>query len=357
MAKTTSTENQKKDTTAAKTEVSRIINLDMPQRILSKLEESHCPTLPTRISRSVTHAAGVNCVEWSPPYGQLLASGSLDQTVKIWNVINAEECLATIDHTGGVKALQWSSDSHQLASGGLDQQLLVTDVETTSTIHRLKHPSTLSALKYHPSEPSLLLASYHKSTILCWDLRTESVVHTYRPPSGDVLDVEFIAGDDVTFASSQTVSTQGSMDNSVMIWDFRTAAPLSHQVYTEAYSCTCIRMHPGGSCFVAQTHGDYVAIFDSFKPWKLHRHKRFEGHQSAGYNIKCRFNYDGSKLFSGSVDGSIHVYNFYSSKTDTMKAKTYHRVHREPCTDVAMHPVLDIMVSCGWDGVINIFER
>jgi len=38
-------------------------------------------------------------------------------------------------------------------------------------------------------------------------------------------------------------------------------------------------MHPSKKSFLAQSTAGYIAIFNSERPWRLNRTKRFEGHQ------------------------------------------------------------------------------
>lgn len=41
----------------------------------------------------------------------------------------------------------------------------------------------------------------------------------------------------------------------------------------EGYNCTCVKMHPKEKVFVAQSSADYIAIFDSTRPFRLNRRK------------------------------------------------------------------------------------
>lgn len=48
---------------------------------------------------------------------------------------------------------------------------------------------------------------------------------------------------------------------------------ISNQIYQEAFSCTSLRVHPLNTHFVAQSNGNYIAIFGSEKPWRLDKRK------------------------------------------------------------------------------------
>lgn len=124
------------------------------------------------------------------------------------------------------------------------------------------------------------------------------------------------------------------------------------QVYVEAYTCPCVRRHPFDPVFIAQSNGNYVAIFSSYPPFKLNKYKRYEGHGVSGFPIKCSFSLDGEKLISGSSDGSIYFYNYRSSEL-VRKIKAY----EQPCIDIAVHPILpNVIASCSWGGEVSVFE-
>lgn len=126
----------------------------------------------------------------------------------------------------------------------------------------------------------------------------------------------------------------------------------SYQVYVEAYTCPCIRYHPFDSCFVAQSNGNYIAIFSSRPPFKLDKYKRYEKHGVSGFPIKCNFSLDGEKLASGSSDGCIYFYSYRTSEL-LMKIKAY----EQACIDVVFHPVLpNVIASCCWNGDVSVFE-
>jgi WD40 repeat protein len=62
------------------------------------------------------HSKGVYSVSFSPD-GTLLASGSLDKTVTLWNV-RSGECVKTLSgHSKGVRSVSFSPDGTLIASG------------------------------------------------------------------------------------------------------------------------------------------------------------------------------------------------------------------------------------------------
>ena len=64
------------------------------------------------------------------PDGKLLATGSWDNTVKLWDVDKGKELKTLIGHSKGVEYLAFSSDGSRLVTGALDRTLIVWDVES-----------------------------------------------------------------------------------------------------------------------------------------------------------------------------------------------------------------------------------
>ncbi|KAK9722488.1 hypothetical protein K7432_002642 [Basidiobolus ranarum] len=327
------------------------------QQVLEVPEElTHNPT-PNRIpSRTIIefndHKKGVNVLRWNECFGHLLASASMDGSVKIFDVFREKSEICTIDHLGGVKDCQWNHDGRQLISGGFDKKVTLSDLSTGSVIHTYDHPQYVTAMKFHPTEPSVFLSGMHKGGLLAWDIRSNQIIKSYPRFFGQVQDFQFLP-DSKYFMTCSDFVLRNSADKSIVVWDFDSGTVHSNQIYQEAFSCTCLRTHPNQRSFVAQTNGNYVAIFNLEKPWKMNQHKRFEGHQVAGFRIQCSISHNGTYVASGSADGSLYFYEWSSSKL----LKIIRNAHYDASMDVVWHPTQgNIVASCGWDGKIKIWN-
>ncbi|WP_422615951.1 helix-hairpin-helix domain-containing protein, partial [Nodularia spumigena] len=75
------------------------------------------------------HCNWVNSVAYSPD-GQTLASGSADNTIKIWNVTTGKLLQTLTAHSGSVNSVAYSPDGQTLASGSTDNTIKIWNVTT-----------------------------------------------------------------------------------------------------------------------------------------------------------------------------------------------------------------------------------
>ncbi|SPT15912.1 unnamed protein product [Triticum aestivum] len=309
---------------------------------------------PFKLSVSLMgHTKAVNCVDWSPSHGHLLASAGMDHTVRVWNVWNRGDTTARVlkHHTAAVKDVKWSHHRPFLLSGGFDCSSRLVDAEEGKEIRVFKEDQPVEVVKFNPSNSNLFLSGGSKGSLRLWDIRTGLATKEFNRSLGTILDLEFSA-DGKQFISSTDTTRSNVSENTIIVWDTLREVPLSNQVYTEAFTCPCVRYHPYEASFVAQSNGNYIAIFSARPPFKLNRYRRFEGHGVWGFPIKCSFSLSGRELASGSSDGCIYFYDYKSSRF-LRKIEAF----KEACTCVAYHPVLpNVIAACGWTGE-NLFSN
>jgi len=152
------------------------------------------------------------------PTGELIASGSNDNTARLWNTRTGRAIGAAMQHDGPVLAVAFDRKGELLASGSQDKTVRLWDTRTGEPVGKpIVHDGPVIAVAFSPMSGVLVTASEDKTARL-WDVRTGRLVATPIRHDDVVTAVAF----DPT---GERVVT-GSEDNTARLWDVRTGQPL-----------------------------------------------------------------------------------------------------------------------------------
>ena len=112
--------------------------------------------------------------------GGILASGSDDKTVKLWDVTTGECILTCKGHTNWVQSVAFSPDGQIVASGSDDQTVRLWDVTTGECLKILQgHTEWVWSVAFNLDGQTLASASLNE-TIKLWDVNTGKCFKTLR---------------------------------------------------------------------------------------------------------------------------------------------------------------------------------
>ncbi|KAL4742401.1 WD40 repeat-like protein [Aspergillus similis] len=275
---------------------------------------------------------------WDPATGQcklvlkghsnLLASCSSDKTIKIWNPSTAQCTLTLKGHNKSVYSINWSPDGALLASSSIDKTIKIWNPG-----HRDKIMSTAS---WSP-DGNRLASVLEDKTIRIWDLASSEYTWTLKGHSEQVTSISWAPNGDWLASSGQ--------DNTVRIWDLTTGQPISI-LEGRSDAINPISWSPDGT-LLAFGSSDYT-----IKLWNpttgqctstLNKHKR--------RITSITWSPDGRGLASCSLDKTIKIWD-----PVTVQCISTLKGHSRMITSIAWSPDGSRLASGSEDQTVRIWD-
>jgi WD40 repeat protein/energy-coupling factor transporter ATP-binding protein EcfA2 len=96
---------------------------------------------PVALPPLIGHAEAVQSLEFRPGRRQLLASGSVDRTARLWDLTDpagpVPDAEALSSHTGAVNSVDFSPDGGTMATGSEDNTIMLWDLNVEHSIQRI----------------------------------------------------------------------------------------------------------------------------------------------------------------------------------------------------------------------------
>jgi WD40 repeat protein len=223
-----------------------------------------------------------------------LASGSGDNTIKIWEVAKEKELRTLTGHSSRSLSVVYSPDSRYLASGSIDNTIKIWEVATGKELRTLTgHFSGVYSVVYSPDGRYLASASAD-NTIKIWEVATGKELRTLTGHSDSVWSVAY--SPDGRYLAS------GNYDNTIKIWEVATGKELrtltghSNSVPSVAYS-------PDGRYLASGSWDDTIKIWEVATGREL---RTLTGHSRGFWSVG--YSPDGRYLASGSGDKTIKIW-------------------------------------------------
>ena len=287
-----------------------------------------------KVKNFAQHSDAVGSVAFSPD-GLMLASGSKDKTVQIWDLATGKSIrtfpgdsstvwsvafdssgtklatgtgfwrvmlwdlktgqgIRTLDHTASVWSVALSPDGQLVASGSGDKTTKISDAVTGSLIHNLPdHTDFVYSVAFTPDGKSLVSGSKDKKITIV-DVATGNLLKTLEG-HGDAVRSVAISPDGKTIVS-------GSYDESIKIWNLETG-DLIRSIKGHSDDIVSVAISPDGKFIASGSKDKTIKIWD-FDTGELLN--TLTGHTDEVYVVS--FSPDGKTIASGSKDNSIKLW-------------------------------------------------
>jgi len=198
------------------------------------------------------HSMRVDGLAFSPD-AKLLASGSKDNTVRLWDAERAVELRKLSGHAAWVKAVAFSPEGRWLASGSVDGVVKLWDVGSGRELKSMSGGGSINTLAFSP-DARLVVAGNAENSVVVWNAQTGQAERTLSGHAGAILAV--------AFSPDGRLLASGGRDNSIKLWDassgreLRTLAGHAGRVRSLAFS-------PDGKQLASGSDDKTIKIWDA----------------------------------------------------------------------------------------------
>jgi WD40 repeat protein len=283
------------------------------------------------------HSRWVMAVAISPD-GQTVASGGLDDTIRVWYLPTGELQQTLIGHTKAINCLTISPDGQTLASCSDDGTVRIWHLASGKLMRTLSGHSRHVNSVAISADGQFLASGSDDRTVVWWQLATGEPLRTFPGLAGMIRAVA-ISPDGQTLAS-------GGSDNQIKVWSLKTGEQLRTFARSHFNSVNAIAISLDNKTLISSSKDKTIKVWDLAKGEVI---RSLLGHTDSVNAIALSAN--GKLLVSGSSDTTVRLWNLDKGELTA----TLHE-HTNSVNSVAITTDGKFAISGSSDNTVKIWK-
>lgn len=307
------------------------------------------------------HADTVWALAFSPD-GKLLASGSADATVAVWDVRRRRLLAKLKKHRSAVHSVAFHPNGTLLAAGHVDGKIIIWNLRSGKPACELNgHTKRVTCMAFSPDARHLVSTS-HDGKVQLWFLRTGTAARTFRWEEETIVSSAAFSPDGRLIAIGRTRRLGPRSIGVTELWDAGSGKLVRELTRDGSVS----------SSFAFSADGRYIqagGTNGSAPLWEIESGKFVRWHDGHKRRVSAVIiSPDGRHFLTGSPDGCAKLWDFRKGEVlrefktlpeealEPKEGEPWATAKRRQLFSAAFSPDCRTFVTGGGDGVVRVWS-
>ena len=279
------------------------------------------------------YTSWVNSVIFSPD-GEILATGSVDGTVKLWSIYGQLRHTLQGEYTDTFNSVSFSPDRKILATGSADGTVKLWSIYGQLRHTLQGHEAEVTSISFSPNG-KVIVSGSRDGIVRLWDKQGNPIGQPFPTQNASITSL--------SFSPNGKVIVSGSSNGIVRLWH-RQGNPIGQTFKGHKADVTSISFSPDSKTLATASLDGAVIL------WNLQGHKK-RTLQSSGATINSvRFSPDGQTIATGSSDGTVKLWSREGQELQILPG------HNRGITTISFSPDGKILATASKDFTVRLWS-